>query len=209
MEFAIMSTKDKILHLLKKEVSLSVNALTDCLEITHMAVRKHLNSLEKDGLIRSQEVKQPMGRPLQTYLLTEKGESLFPKNYEGITIEFLHDIKDLYGEDAVNALFEKRELRLTNEYSEKMKSAKSNPIKINELVKIQNEKGYMADISEIDPNTYELVERNCPILTVAHQFKVACSCETELLKKVLKTDDVKRTTCKTDGDDHCKFLIKF
>ena len=47
MEFARMSTKDKILHLLKKDVSLSVNELTDYLEITHMAVRKHLNSLEK------------------------------------------------------------------------------------------------------------------------------------------------------------------
>jgi predicted ArsR family transcriptional regulator len=209
MEFSGMATKDKILHLLKKDVSLSVNELTDCLGITHMAVRKHLNSLEKDGMVRSQEVKQPMGRPLQTYLLTEKGESLFPKNYEGITIEFLLDIKDLYGEDVVNALFEKREKRLTNEYSERMKSAKSMTLKINELVKIQNEKGYMANISQIEPNTYELVEHNCPILAVAHQFKVACSCETELLKNVLNTDDVKRTTCKTDGDDHCKFLIKF
>ena len=209
MEFARMSTKDKILHLLKKDVSLSVNELTDCLEITHMAVRKHLNSLEKDGMITSQEVKQPMGRPLQTYLLTEKGESLFPKNYEGITIEFLHDMKEMFGDDVVNALFEKREQRLTNEYSEKMKSAKSMTHKINELVKIQNEKGYMANISQIDPHTYELVEHNCPILAVAHQFNVACSCETELLKNVLETDDVKRTTCKTDGDDHCKFLIKF
>ncbi len=102
-----MSTKDKILHLLKKDVSLSVNELTDYLEITYMAVRKHLNSLEKDGMITSQEVKQPMGKPLQTYLLTEKGESLFPKNYEGNTIEFLNDMKEMFGEDVVNTLFKK------------------------------------------------------------------------------------------------------
>lgn len=208
MEPAKSSTKDKILILLKKEVSLSVNELTESLQITHMAVRKHLNSLEKDDLIYSQEIKQPMGRPLQTYFLTEKGERLFPKNYEGITIEFLRDMEEMYGEDVVNALFAKRESRLTNEYSGRIKS-KSIPDKMKELVKIQNEKGYMADLVQIDSNTYELVEHNCPILAVANDFKVACNCETELLKNVLRTSDVKRTSCKTDGDHHCRFLVKF
>ena len=121
MESANISTKDKILNLLKKEVSLSVNELTGSLQITHMAVRKHLNSLEKDDLISSREVKQPMGRPLQTYFLTEKGERLFPKNYETITIEFLHDLMDMYGEEAIHTLFNKREKRLTMEYSQKIK----------------------------------------------------------------------------------------
>ena len=57
--------------------------------------------------------------------------------------------------------------------------------KINELVKIQNEKGYMANISQLDPNTYELVEHNCPILAVAHQYNVACSCETRAFEKCI------------------------
>ena len=79
MEETNISTKDKILDLLKKDVSLSVNELVDCLHITHMAVRKHLNSLEKDGLIESHEMKKPMGRPLQLYSLSKKGEVLFFK----------------------------------------------------------------------------------------------------------------------------------
>jgi predicted ArsR family transcriptional regulator len=203
-----MPTKDKILNLLKKDVSLSVNELTECLQITHMAVRKHLNNLEKDGLIESHEMKQPMGRPLQLYSLSKKGERLFPKNYEGITMEFLQDLKGIHGEESITVLFEKRTQRLTNEYSAKIEH-KSNPDKIKELVRIQNEKGYMADISQIDPNTYELIEYNCPILTVALEYNVACSCETQLLKNVLKTDQIRRTNCKTDGDHHCKFFIQF
>lgn len=208
MEYANMSTKDKIINLLKKEVSLSVNELTNHLKITHMAVRKHLSSLEKDGLITSKEVKQPMGRPLQTYFLTEKGESLFPKNYEGITLEFLHDMSELYGDEVIHTLFEKREARLTREYNRKI-NKRSNADKMKELVGIQNEKGYMAEVQQLDHNTYELVEHNCPILAVANQFKIACHCETTMLKKVLNTDTINRTTCKTDGDNHCKFLIKF
>lgn len=208
MEQAKASTKDKILNLLKREAALSVNDLTDRLQITHMAIRKHLNGLEKGGLIQSREVKQPMGRPLQSYSLTERGEKLFPKNYEGITIEFLHDLKELHGEAAIDLLFSKREQRLTKEYVSKIKGP-SNHDRIKELLAIQNEKGYMANLSQITPHTYELVEHNCPILSIANEFKIACSCETQLLKNVLQTDEVKRVTCKTDGDYHCKFIIKF
>ena len=86
---------------------------------------------------------------------------------------------------------------------------KSNPDKIKELVRIQNEKGYMANIWQIDPNTYELIEYNCPILAIAFEYTVACSCETQLLKNILKTDHIQRTSCKTDGDHHCKFVIQF
>lgn len=203
------STRDKILDLLKKEVAISVNDITEQLNITHMAVRKHLTILEKDNLILSNEIKQPIGRPLQVYSLTEKGERLFPKNYEGISVDFLHDIKDLHGTESIYYLFKKREERLTKEYSTRIDQKSTNEKKLNELVKIQNEKGYMADISKIGENTYELVEYNCPILEVAKEFKQACNCETQLFKNVLETDKVNRVSCKTDGDNHCKFLFKF
>lgn len=202
------STKDRILNLIKKETTMTVNGLGERLGITHMAVRKHLNTLEKDQLIDVQLEKQPMGRPLQVYSLSEKGERLFPKNYEGITVEFLHDIKDIYGEESIQQLFKKREKRLTEEYTTLVQN-KSNNDKMQEIIKIQNEKGYMADISVIDERTYELTEYNCPILAVANEFKRACQCETQMFKNVLDAEQVKRISCKTEGNNHCKFLIQF
>jgi predicted ArsR family transcriptional regulator len=202
------STKDRILDLVKKEVSLSVSDLTEQLSITHMAVRKHLTSLENDGLIQSVECKQPMGRPLQKYSLTAKGEKAFPKNYEGITLEFLKDIEEMHGEDSIHQLFKKRENRLTMEYTTRIRT-KSMPEKLTEIVKIQNEKGYMASASKIDDHSFELIEYNCPIYSVAQEYKMACHCETEMFKKVVGTDQVHRTSCKTDGDNHCKFVFKF
>ncbi|PLR95536.1 helix-turn-helix transcriptional regulator [Bacillus sp. T33-2] len=202
------STKDKILDLLKKEERLTVNDLTDRLKITHMAIRKHLTSLEKDGLIDSKAIKQPLGRPLQTYMLSKKAQGQFPKNYEGITVEFLHDIKEIHGEESVERLFKKREDRLTREYNTRLGDKTTAHEKLNELVDIQNEKGYMAELAQIDENTFELTEFNCPIFSVATDFKVACRCETELFKNILGTEQISRTCCQTDGDNHCKFLVK-
>ncbi|WP_152657937.1 metalloregulator ArsR/SmtB family transcription factor [Oceanobacillus sp. CFH 90083] len=208
MNMTQKTTKDKILDYLKKEKSLAVSDLTDLLDMTHMAIRKHLSILERDGLIIRKEVKQPVGRPSQIYSLTEKGERLFPKNYEGISVEFLYDIEDMYGEEAIRDLFKRRELRLTKEYMNRIEQ-KSNHDKINELSNIQTEKGYMTKLSQIDENTYELIEYNCPILAVASEFKAACNCETQMFKNVLETDNVKRVCCKSDGDNYCKFLVDF
>lgn len=202
------STKEKILEFLKKEGSLTISDLTKRLEITDMAVRKHMNILEKDQLIQSSEMRQPMGRPLQIYSLTNKGEKLFPKNYEHISLEFLHDIQEMHGKESIDLLFSKREQRLTQEYTNRI-TGKQASNKIEELVKIQNEKGYMADSNQLDENTFELIEYNCPIMAVANDFKIACSCETSMLKTVLDTPKVQRTCCRTEGDHHCKFLISF
>lgn len=202
------TTKDNILDLLKKHVQLTVGELKDYLQITDMAVRKHLSSMEKDGLIQSEEQKQPMGRPIQQYFLSGKGEMLFPKSYEGISVEFLQEIRNLHGTDSITHLFQQREQRLTNEIATRMhnKSAKE---KVEELGIIQNEKGYMAEVTEVDDNKYELIEYNCPIMAVANEFKVACQCETSMFTKVLQTDKVERITCKTEGNDHCRFAIEF
>lgn len=208
MEPKFNSTKDKILELLKKTGFMSVNDLTEQLKITHMAIRKHLSQLEKDDLIQSSELKQPMGRPLQLYSLTDKGERLFPKNYEGITLEFLHDIEKMNGKRVIEDLFKKREERLTEEISSRLANL-SDSDKIRELVQIQNEKGYMADFSQLEGNSFELVEHNCPILAVAKEYTVACSCETKMFQEVLKTAKVTRTSCKSEGDHACKFSIQY
>lgn len=201
------TTKDKILEALKIDVSLTVNDLTERLKITHMAVRKHLSALEKDQLIQAKEVKQPMGRPLQVFSLSPEGERLFPKNYEGISVEFLQDIQDLYGKESIDLLFKKREQRLTSEYKARV-GQKPQSERIYELASIQNEKGYMTDVNQLDEQTFELVEHNCPILAIAKEFKTACHCETAMFKQVIGTENVDRVSCKTEGDNHCKFLFK-
>ncbi|WP_419393847.1 helix-turn-helix transcriptional regulator [Cytobacillus praedii] len=202
-----VSTRDKILELLKKETILTVSELSKSLGITEMAIRKHLHILERDSFLVINEVRQPMGRPIQVYSLSPKAGELFPSSYENLTVEFLHDLKELHGEEIIDYLLEKRSERLKNSYKQNMQN-KNFEEKIEELKNIQIKKGYMADVTKIDNETYELVEYNCPIYTVAKEYKKACSCETEMFKDVLGTSNVKRKTCKADNDEHCRFLIQ-
>lgn len=75
-----LSTRERILHLMKTAGPLSAKELTTELQITEMAVRRHLGTMERDGLIESKMIRQTQGRPTAVYGLTELAEGIFPKN---------------------------------------------------------------------------------------------------------------------------------
>jgi iron-sulfur cluster biosynthesis transcriptional regulator SufR len=204
----LSSTPQKILGLLKKHQSLSVQELTTHLQISDMAVRKHLNKLAKDQFIQSTEVKQPMGRPVTRYQLSKQGESLFPRNYGSMTVEFLQDLEQMHGAETVKQLFKKREDRLQQKYQQRIAQKEGLQDKIMELQKIQAENGYMAEYQQIDENQFELIEYNCPIYQVADQFKQACHCELSLFKNVLGVKQIDRTSCISEGAHCCRYIIK-
>lgn len=201
------ATPKEILKLIKKKKKLSVCSLKSHLQISDMAVRKHLSKLEKARLIESHQVKQPIGRPVTLYTLSDFGESLFPKTYDTMIIDLLHEIKELYGIETIHALFDKREQRMYAEYEKKVSDKADLKDRVKELTQIQFDNGYMAECHEVNKHEMELIEFNCPILQVANKNVEACNHELSLFKKVLKTNSIKRTSCISQGDHCCKYVI--
>jgi predicted ArsR family transcriptional regulator len=67
------STKTEILAHLKRHDGSTVDGIASSLNLAPMTVRQHLTALERDGAVRSEEVRRPTGRPHFRYLLTEDG----------------------------------------------------------------------------------------------------------------------------------------
>ena len=96
------STRREIINLLRVVGPLTVGELGERLHITHVAVRRHLTSLERDGLVTSVQQRLPMGRPTRVYSLTEAADNLFPKKYGAMMVElldFMHDTDPALVED--------------------------------------------------------------------------------------------------------------
>src|SRR4051812_45186593 len=72
------STRRTIIEALNRQDGLTANQLAEMLEITSMAVRKHLAQLETEELIGSTIERRPVGRPVNHFHLTEAAERLFP-----------------------------------------------------------------------------------------------------------------------------------
>lgn len=67
------STKTEILALLKRNDGSTVDDLASALNLAPMTVRQHLTALERDLLVRAEEVRRHTGRPHHLYRLTVDG----------------------------------------------------------------------------------------------------------------------------------------
>ncbi len=96
------STRGRIVVLLRKGDS-TVHDLAKALSVTDNAVRAHLASLGRDGLVRQSGTRRGTRRPNLTYGLTPEAERLFPKIYGAILGHFLDVLKARLAPDEVDA----------------------------------------------------------------------------------------------------------
>lgn len=200
------STRKQLLTMMKTNGSLTVGDMAKRLGITEMAVRRHLNTLERDGLAETKILRQAMGRPTHLYSLTTLADDLFPKNYHHLTLDLLGELEAEEGQERISRLFEKRKEKMLDKYADRL-DGKELAERIQELADIQNANGYMVELDKSDEGHYVLNEFNCPIAQVANKYEEACHCELNLFERLLGAD-VERTECLSKGGNKCSYSIK-
>lgn len=201
-----MTTRERILFMLKRQGTLTAREMTAELGLTGMAIRRHLSALEQDGLIEVREARATAGRPSSVYHLTARGDGFFPKSYPALTLELLDELNESVGGDIIDTLFESRRDKLLRSGMPQMEG-RDLAGRVEELARIQNANGYMADSSAEEDGTYVITELNCPIVQVASVHKQACRCELELFRSLLQAD-VERTECYADGGKKCTYRVR-
>jgi len=86
------STRGRIVTLLRGTTK-TVNELAAALALTDNAVRAHLLSLERDGLIKQCGVQPGTRKPHFAYELTEEADNLFPKAYDALVNQLIAVLK--------------------------------------------------------------------------------------------------------------------
>lgn len=200
------STRKQIMMMLKTEGALTVSEMAERLGVTEMAVRRHINTLERDRLIESKLLRQSMGRPTNQYFLTEKSEQFFPKQYAGFTMEILSDLEKSHGSEIIEEVFKNRAKRILNTYLPKFKG-KNLQERIRMLADIQDKRGYMVKWEKQEDGTFQFIEFNCPISMIASEYRHACKCEVNWFGELLDAE-VERIECKTDNGQNCVYLIR-
>lgn len=199
------STRKAILTMLKMQGPLSAGDMAKSLGITEMAVRRHLNTLERDNLIEAKISRQAVGRPSNLYSLTACADELFPKNYHLLTLDLLGALEAEAGEGSVDRLFEGRQQKLYNKHIPRLEG-KEIPERVKEFADIQNTGGYMVELDKDEAGRFIFNEYNCPITQVANRYEHACRCELALFQKLLQAD-VERVECIANGGAKCSYLI--
>ena len=88
-------TRRLVLLAIKEYGRLTADQLAEMLNISTVAVRRHLDTLKNAQLIGFEEVQKGVGRPSFVYFLTPKADHLFPRNYQDLAADLILTIRDL------------------------------------------------------------------------------------------------------------------
>ncbi|MDH3674351.1 MAG: transcriptional regulator [Anaerolineae bacterium] len=200
------TTRRKIMTLLKERGDLTADELADYLGISSVAVRRHLTKLESDQLVTYEEVQRGMGRPSFVYRLGEAASNFFPRRYEELATTALETIRELYGTEAIDAIFKMRSKHMIDTYRQKVNGTSLDK-RLDQLTRLREADGYMSTWELDQDGTFILREANCPIIHVAAGCDSACSHDHALLEGLLEADVV-RTGHLVNGDGACIYEVK-
>ena len=86
------STRGQIVTMLRSSPC-TVDELATQLNLTDNAVRAHLSTLERDGLVRQSGIRRGPRKPHFTYVLTHEADGLFPKAYDALLNQLIGVLK--------------------------------------------------------------------------------------------------------------------
>ena len=199
------ATKREILLILKREGQSDLQTLADHFHISKMAVHKHIQELEDQGMVQRVTLRGAKGRPRHGLQLATKASSLFPKAYAGITCTALAYIEEKLGRKAVEDALRRRQSETIPGYKEKV-NAETLAGRVHQLAQLRDQDGYIAEDKKTGPSKFEILEHNCPIIAIAENYWEACTVENEMFRKVLDAN-VETTHRVVDGANVCRFLI--
>ncbi|KXH81162.1 helix-turn-helix transcriptional regulator [Chryseobacterium kwangjuense] len=199
---------DRILMFLKMRGEATSLLISRELAITKEGARKHLLNLAEEGFIKSITKSEGVGRPSTYYVLTEKGLSQFPDSHADITVQILRSVKNLLGENALDLLINDREKNTYERYEKALSNAKSLEQRLDVLVKVRTEEGYMAEWKK-EGEDYFLIENHCPICAAATECQGFCRAELSNFQNLIgKSHQVERVNHILSGGQRCVYKIR-
>ncbi|MDC0610093.1 transcriptional regulator [Vibrio sp.] len=203
-----MKTADKILHIIKKEGTVTAKQLAEQFSITTMGARQHLQSLEDDGLLKFYDVKVKVGRPTRHWTLTAQGHEHFVDRHSELTVQMIDAVETVFGSDGLKKIAEEREVQTLHAYQKALEGSSSLVDKLNILVELREKEGYMVELEAVD-NGFLLIENHCPICRAATRCPALCQSELHIFQTLLKGQcTVERKDHIVSGQRRCTYQIR-
>ena len=171
------------------------------LHLTSTAIRRHLDTLVRDGHVSAsfrapygpgaRETRRGRGRPAKLFTITPAGRDALSDYtsangaYDEIAREVLHYLKDVAGEQALSDFALARAKAAIAGYAQRMDSPVHSLARVEQLARELSEDGFTANLTNVTPGGVQLCQHSCPVAHVAEEFPILCEAETKAFSEVL------------------------
>jgi predicted ArsR family transcriptional regulator len=199
------TTRGRIVTELRRRGSASAADLAATFGLSPNAVRQQFVVLERDGLVEEKPVRRGRTKPTLEFSLTDEADKLFPNSYDKMLSAVLREVKDRYGEPAVNEIFANIAQRTVAKTKQRV-TAKSGEGKLAQLTQVLRDGGVVAEYSLIDGG-FMLQEHNCPYSGVVKEHPEVCSVIHQVLDETVGGEHQQVESIATGGRT-CTFELK-
>ncbi|HEV7642974.1 MAG TPA: ArsR family transcriptional regulator [Pyrinomonadaceae bacterium] len=195
------STRGKIVLLLRL-CDRTVDGLSKELSVSDNAVRAHLLSLERDGLVFQNGVTKGFRKPHFSYSLSPAAEAFFPKPFDSLFTETIGVLKKQFPVKKVEQILRRIGAEIAAPYRSVGKTSLTARIEI--AIKALTDIGGVAAVSQKNGRVV-ISGKSCPLATAVTRHKEVCKLAESLVGEIVERDV--EETCERNGTAKCRFEI--
>ena len=202
-------TREAALALLMRHGAGTASELAHRLSVSVQVMRRHLRSLEEEGLVEANLSAEGPGRPSNRWRLTDKGQDLFPDGSEQFALGLMQSLAGSLPPAAVRALMEHQAQQKALDYRRLIGDG---PLqgRLGRLVQLRRGEGYVAECEPdgaSDGEAWIISEYHCSVMRIAEQFPCVCDQELQLIRHTFPDCAVERVHWRLDKGHSCGFRL--
>ena len=191
-------------RLLQKKSGLTVDELSEKLEITRNAVRQHLAALENNRLVAPGVTRPSGGRPQQLYVLTDKGRETFPRHYSWFSQLVIEAIKQEHGAEGLRERLGAMGSSVAAQLRAQHPELKTREQKVEKLAAVMEQLGYNARNVDAKAKAPVIEADNCVFHEIAIKNPEVCHFDLEMMG-TFTDSKVDHQECMARGGNVCRF----
>ncbi|MDG0867200.1 helix-turn-helix transcriptional regulator [Candidatus Lucifugimonas marina] len=199
-------SRDNILTIIRQNNGVNVDELAKQMQLAPATVRRHLDILERDGLVDHSEVRKPTGRPQYSFHLTEKGHDSVPKDYSRLLNELVSEIKNIpaaeitsqSGDEVLRSSLSRIGERRAAEYLQGRR-----PV---EAVTAAFEDGGYDPIVETNNDGLKIRVTNCPYRRASIDDDIICTVDRSMVNSLLGSE-VEHSVEMSPEANECVYML--
>lgn len=197
------STRGKVVSALRGSKR-TVNELAADLKLTDNAIRAHLITLERDGLVEQCGTVKGFRKPHSVYQLTAEARHVFPKFYHTLFNRLLDSIKARMPAATTAALLDEVGRSFAGERAAAKKNRSMNDRLEKALSALQDLGGSAAVVSEA--GKLMIKSNACPLADAIKEHPETCKIAESMIQEIV--GEKVREVCDRSETPRCRFVIK-
>jgi predicted ArsR family transcriptional regulator len=201
----LASTRGKILALLRTDDQ-TVSDLAKQLKLTLNAVRAHLLTLERDGLVQQRGVRRGTRKPHLSYALSPEAEHIFPKAYGMLCNHFVGAISKRLSPRGLRSAMREVGSAVASGHLKEVQGRNFRE-RVNAAIQFFNDDlGGAAKYDQSEGKRMIHSRNGCPLAAVTANHPDACLILEAMLSKLIGVPA--RKCCEYGGTPHCCFELR-